>query len=401
MELEIIKKDIASEFEQYQPDLTHIEMMGVVDSIIQMNYEDYIRSIYYADYPEKWFSLLEETLDEYLSTHNIDIKENDKNIILDIALDIIDTMVIPRSSKWNQGELSFTEISRIKSIIKHVNKKNESLPAQRTIEWYKQRMNVLSASSIWRVLFSEASRKSLIKDKLKDVDFNVKSNPVSYDSPLAWGQRFEPVAQMYYEHTYNTTIKEYGCIVHDTIPFLGASPDGINVDYDKNKSMYGRMLEIKCIVSREIDGIPKKEYWVQMQLQMECCDLNECDFLECKFDVYENETQYKNDGTYSRTINDQQKGMIFAYFDKSKETVMYMYKPFEINTYEAEEDWYQEKLKEIDEHPDYEWLNNVYWYLSKVSCVLVKRNREWFSVVKPEFETVWNEVLKQRSLLTV
>ena len=29
------------------------------------------------------------------------------------------------------------------------------------------------------------------------------------------------------------------------------------------------MLEIKNPVSREITGIPKEEYWIQMQLQME------------------------------------------------------------------------------------------------------------------------------------
>jgi hypothetical protein len=42
------------------------------------------------------------------------------------------------------------------------------------------------------------------------------------------------------------------------------------------------MLEIKNVVSREITGIPKPEYYVQMQLQMEVCDLEECDFLETK-----------------------------------------------------------------------------------------------------------------------
>ena len=49
------------------------------------------------------------------------------------------------------------------------------------------------------------------------------------------------------------------------------------------------MLEIKNIVNREITGIPKKEYWVQMQLQMEVCNLPECDFLETRFKEYEDE----------------------------------------------------------------------------------------------------------------
>ena len=50
------------------------------------------------------------------------------------------------------------------------------------------------------------------------------------------------------------------------------------------------MLEIKNIVNREITGIPKKEYWVQMQMQMEVCAIyEECDFLETRFKEYENE----------------------------------------------------------------------------------------------------------------
>ena len=57
------------------------------------------------------------------------------------------------------------------------------------------------------------------------------------------------------------------------------------------------MLEIKNVVSREISGIPKFEYWVQMQIQMEVCDLNECDFLETKFVEYENYEDYLNDNT--------------------------------------------------------------------------------------------------------
>jgi hypothetical protein len=76
-------------------------------------------------------------------------------------------------------------------------------------------------------------------------------------------------------------VDDFGCLQHDAHAFLGASPDGINVDPASQR--YGRMLEIKNIVNRDITGIPKKEYWIQMQLQMETADLNECDFLETQF----------------------------------------------------------------------------------------------------------------------
>ena len=49
--------------------------------------------------------------------------------------------------------------------------------------------------------------------------------------------------------------------------FYLASPDGINIKADS--PYYGRAVEIKNPVSREITGIPKKDYWIQMQIQME------------------------------------------------------------------------------------------------------------------------------------
>ena len=71
------------------------------------------------------------------------------------------------------------------------------------------------------------------------------------------------------------------------------------------------MLEIKNIVNREITGIPKKEYWIQMQVQMEVCELNECDFLETKFFEYESEEDFNSDGNFNYSENNSIKGFIF------------------------------------------------------------------------------------------
>ena len=90
---------------------------------------------------------------------------------------------------------------------------------------------------------------------------------VNTNTTLHWGQKYEPVSILLYETMYDTQIEDFGCIQHPLHTFLGASPDGINVDSSSER--YGRMLEIKNIVNREINGIPKKEYWIQMQQQME------------------------------------------------------------------------------------------------------------------------------------
>ena len=60
-------------------------------------------------------------------------------------------------------------------------------------------------------------------------------------------------------------------------------------------------LEIKNPKSRVISGIPKKEYWVQMQIQMEVWNLDECDFLETKFEEYKNEEEFNKDGDWYKS----------------------------------------------------------------------------------------------------
>ena len=102
-----------------------------------------------------------------------------------------------------------------------------------------------------------------------------------------WGVKYEPVATAIYEKRTNSEVIEFGLMPHTSIPFLGASPDGITTD--------GIMLEIKCPPNRQITGIVPHGYWVQMQLQLEVCDLNECDYLECRITEYENEEKYNSD----------------------------------------------------------------------------------------------------------
>ena len=57
------------------------------------------------------------------------------------------------------------------------------------------------------------------------------------------------------------------------------------------------MLEIKCPPKRKFSqksAIPKG-YWYQMQSQLECTDLEECDFLQVKFKEYTNEIEFEAD----------------------------------------------------------------------------------------------------------
>ena len=55
------------------------------------------------------------------------------------------------------------------------------------------------------------------------------------------------------------------------------------------------MLEIKCPKSRPITGIIPPVYFGQVQGQLEVCDLEYCDFLECELREYNNQKEFFED----------------------------------------------------------------------------------------------------------
>jgi putative phage-type endonuclease len=276
-------------------------------------------------------------------------------------------------------------------------------PQQRTKEWYEFRRNLITASNAYKAFESESTRNQLIYEKCvteindnnntnDDVTDNVKqisiTKMVNVNSTLHWGQKYEPVSVQLYETIYNTKIEDFGCIQDDNYKFLGASPDGINID--PNSPRYGRMLEIKNVVNREINGIPKKEYWVQMQMQMNVCKLNECDFLETQFKEYENSNDYWNDNS------DKRKGVIM-YFHTKEGSPYYEYMPLELVSYEEVNKWQEEMIDKYQNEPyNYIWIKDYYWKLEQMSCVLVVRNEKWFNDNINTLVELWNIIEKER-----
>ena len=114
--------------------------------------------------------------------------------------------------------------------------------------------------------------EELLREKIDPSCINFVSNDT-----MLHGTRLEDAICQMYQHLENTKVIEYGCLSHDTIGHLGASPDGIDEK--------GIMLEIKCPTSRKITGVPPLYYYDQVQGQLECCELDRCDFLECNLGI--------------------------------------------------------------------------------------------------------------------
>jgi putative phage-type endonuclease len=274
-------------------------------------------------------------------------------------------------------------------------------PVQRTKEWYNFRRNLITASNAYKAFENDTIKNQLIYEKCTgledtndddDDDDDIKkisiSKMVNINSTLHWGQKYEPVSVQIYENMYNTKVGDFGCIQDDKYSFLGASPDGINID--PNSERYGRMLEIKNIVNREIDGIPKKEYWIQMQLQMHVCRLNECDFLETQFIEYETSSDYWEDSS------DKRKGIIM-YFHTKDGSPYYEYMPLNILDYDEVNKWLETMVDKYQSEPyNYVWIKDYYWKLQQFSCVLVLRNEKWFELNIHDLIEIWTIIEKER-----
>jgi putative phage-type endonuclease len=291
-------------------------------------------------------------------------------------------------------------------------------PDQRTPEWYARRNNLITASAASKAFGSQASINQLVYEKCKNyvTASGPPSGPLqgSVNSPLHWGQRYEPLTVMVYERRNQTKLGEFGCIQHDTYPFIGASPDGINID--PTSPIYGRMVEIKNIVNREITGKPKEEYWIQTQIQMEVCDLDECDFVETRFKEYDSEAEYLADtpatatataadahGDRGYSANGNEKGIILWFQTApalthhgyvSQPIQLYEYAPIGVTT--EEYDIWEASVFEKHKHAGNIWVRTIYWYLDEYSCVLVRRNRLWFSEAALVLQRVWTMIEEER-----
>ena len=344
---------------------------------------------------------------------NSDDIEDDMDELLEDAFQIFITVFYPDrccndsidNSKYQPLEIKYddAELAMIEKKIQAL--RDIPQPVQRTDAWYQFRWNLITASNAWKAFESQPAINQLIYEKCQplkvenDEEEDIKM--VNTNTPLHWGQKYEPLTVMMYEHDFKTKVEDFGCIQHLKYKFIGASPDGIIVN--KESERYGRMLEIKNVVSRDINGIPKKEYWIQMQLQMEVCDLDECDFLETKFTEYPDEQSFMNDTRNHDlkqelciSLDNKTKGIIL-YFHTKEGKPFYKYKPLDITSEQDIKLWEETELEKYESAPyNYTFFKFIYWKLEKLSCVLVLRNKEWFKNNVDQLEKVWKIIEEER-----
>ena len=368
---------------------------SLIHDYILENPMSFIQPTFQEDVSEEVYDLLHNSmsLSIFNDPNQNEELEQDLREAIESGFDQVYAHLCPRRSCSKTGIRKMPNVQRIKTVIEDLRAIPQ--PDQRTPEWYAFRHRYLTASSLWKVFGSESSRNQLIFDKCKPLNIERYTGPVSIESTMHWGHKYEPLSILLYEEHYRTKVSDFGCLPHPTLPFLAASPDGINTL--ESSPRYGRMLEVKNIVNRDIDGIPKLEYWVQMQGQMEVCGLNECDFLETRFKEYEEEAAFVADhipGTeWDVSASGDRKGVMMLFLVENQPK--YLYAPLEVCKEQTTfAQWEQEMMALWGER--HTWIKNIYWRLDEMSCILVLRNKLWFQAAIPLMQSLWDTIVQER-----
>lgn len=266
-----------------------------------------------------------------------------------------------------------SKVEKVKTLIETYGQND-----QRTEGWHTKRGMMLTASEIYKALptATPAQKHEIMMSKLVPRNTNT-GGPGS--KALIWGTRFEPIAKDIYSQLNNLKIVDTTLVPHPTVSFLGASPDGILITEDTENENYGKLIEFKCPYSKDFnDDTPIPDYYYhQMQLQMECTGLDECNFVQMQFKELEHNDWVENKSTYKSffAISDDNE-VIYKHFEDTREIPV----------------WRDEVLKDKKDE-----FRLVYWILNKHRSILVKHEEDWLTKNLESFQSVWNQIQEYRN----
>lgn len=281
---------------------------------------------------------------------------------------------------------------------------NRPQMVQRTEEWFLARKTRITASEVGSILGVnpyKSRNKYWIEKKCQLLNIPLERKGTF---TTEHGVKYEPVIQQMIREEYKTIyvdenknpkdpLYEFGLIPHPTISFLGASPDGILYN--------GRMVEIKCVVNREIlekEVVPY--YYAQVQTQLECCGLDECEFTECKIIEYRNMNDFILDSECNNNDNVNEYNMWKSVMGKMKGIVIqknsndYVYideLTIDTNLLPQNESDLKYYLSQFDAK------NINYWYCNLFSMKLIKRNQEYIDKMIEICGLFWDTLLKENN----
>jgi len=280
--------------------------------------------------------------------------------------------------------------------------KQLQLPEQRSKEWYEIREGIVTASSLADALGKGhfQTRDELLFDKSRK-----DKKPFVSHWIMEWGVKYEDVAIQFYESITGAKIMDFGLVPHPKLKVFGASPDGI-CDETSPPKYIGRMLEIKCPPKRVFTKEVPEHYWMQMQGQLETCDLDECDFLQVKITEYNTIDEYIQDtfmidDKIVEGMNEHNlpKGSTLTFTSLINDQRIYEYKycPLYQSTQQIME-WAEKTTYEYKQtNPEKQYkVSQEFWKIERYECTLVLRDRNWWLDTVPNIINFWSEVVYYR-----
>ena len=310
-------------------------------------------------------------------------------------------------------------------------------PAQRSPEWFRWRDQMLTASD-----GGTAIGVNPYEQPYELVLKKVFGKPFITSIDCYHGKKYEMVATSIFGYRMNVVVEEFGLCQHPKYKFLGASPDGIVSHYKLNRKdmrrltrFIGRMLEIKCPMRRHIlmdrnapivygvhgepirnlkydvkKGICPTYYWVQVQLQLQCCELDECDFWQCEISEYIDRDEFLDDTDmdypWISNSTKHEKGAVIQLMpiERLAEPLMshdqriwnfaeFIYQPrIDMSPYEIDQ-WIVETMVGLaTTHVGRMVERILYWKVNKTRNTTIPRDDDWFNNNLNKFSDIWKLV---------
>jgi hypothetical protein len=326
-----------------------------------------------ASCKESWSLLSDEFLTEEERAYGTSI--------LSIFVEAYENLARHVAAKKHSSATHWSTAERL-AAIQHLLEKPQI--EQRTEEWYQEAATLLSASQFSTILKSGRTRGQLVLQKVSpdSLDTRRRQTCVLTEAlnPFTWGIRFEPIVKQIYQSLTATRVVELGRLRHPTDSRLAASPDGLVVEGPEERM--GRFVEFKAPVTRKIMSIVPDDYMVQMQIQMEVGGVEECDYLEVKF----NSKYGAKDGA-PIPENVAYYGQIYLIGNfETGEILRYEYSPLKDMSWEPT----------LDASANEMIIETISWWTNEWYLTTIGRSRAWFASVQPAIESFWADVDKAK-----
>jgi len=182
-----------------------------------------------------------------------------------------------------------------------------------------------------------------------------------------------------------THVVDVGRLYHQTLGNLAASPDGLVVEETEvvgSAPRLGRLVEYKAPPTRKLLQKVPKEYYMQMQVQMEVADIDACDYCEMKF-----YSPYKGKMTepMAGAEGKHYRGWV-ALIMRDGMLDRYEYSPFGVDGAA----WAAHLGRSLE--PTERIYELIPWALEEYYLETVARDRAWWVSVIPIVNAFWSDV---------